>query len=81
MFLLFYVDILLIIAFFTLFERKIIARYHIRKGLNKTSFIGILQLLLDALKLLTKQSYNLIFRNKFIYNIALTLVLIISLFI
>jgi len=73
------IDILLIIAFFTLFERKMIAGFHIRKGPNKTSFLGILQPLLDALKLLTKQRYNPLFRNIFIFNAAPTLVLIISL--
>jgi len=67
------------IAFFTLFERKLIARFHIRKGPNKVSFIGLLQPLLDALKLLTKQRYTPIFRNKFIYNLTPNLVLLLAL--
>jgi len=79
--LLFYVNVPPIIASFTLFERKMIARYHIRKGPNKTRFLGILQPLIDALKLLTKQSYLPVSGNKFIYNLAPSLVLIISLFI
>jgi len=76
---LFYVDILLIIAFFTLFERKLMACFHIRKGPNKVRFLGLLQPLLDALKLLTKQRYTPIFRNKFLYNLTPRLVLLIAL--
>jgi NADH:ubiquinone oxidoreductase subunit H len=79
--LLFYVNVLLIVAFFTLFERKLMASFHIRKGPNKNSFIGIIQPLLDALKLLTKQRYYPIYSNKFIYNLAPRLVLVISVFI
>jgi len=67
------------IAFFTLFERKLIARFHIRKGPNKVRFLGLLQPLLDALKLLTKQSYTPINSNKFIYNLSPSLILIFAL--
>jgi len=76
---LFYVDILLIVAFFTLFERKLIASFHIRKGPNKVRFLGLLQPLVDALKLLTKQSFIPLHANKSIYYLAPCLVLIQSL--
>jgi len=73
---LFYIYVLLIIAFFTLFERKLIARFHIRKGPNKVSFLGLLQPLVDAIKLLTKQTWTPYHANKTIYHIAPCLVLI-----
>jgi NADH:ubiquinone oxidoreductase subunit H len=46
--------ILLSVAFFTLFERKCIGLIHSRQGPNKVSFFGLLQPLIDALKLLSK---------------------------
>jgi NADH-quinone oxidoreductase subunit H len=46
--------ILLRVAFFTLFERKVIGLIHSRVGPNKVSFLGLLQPLLDAFKLLAK---------------------------
>jgi len=55
------------------------ASFHIRKGPNKVSFAGLLQPLLDALKLLTKQGYTPLFRNKLIYNTTPSLVLLLSL--
>jgi len=78
---LFYIDLLLIIAFFTLFERKIMAGFHIRKGPNKVSYWGLLQPLVDAIKLLSKQKYDPVHSNKFIFNIAPSVALVISLFI
>jgi len=47
--------ILISVAFFTLFERKVMGLFHSRVGPNKVFFRGILQPLLDAFKLLTKQ--------------------------
>lgn len=69
--------LLLSVAFFTLFERKVIGLFHNRLGPNKVSFIGLLQPLLDAFKLLSKQVLTPLRSNKFIYHssphIALTL--------
>lgn len=62
--------IMLTIAFFTLFERKVIGLFHNRVGPNKVSFIGLLQPLLDAFKLLSKQSVTPLRTNKLAYNFA-----------
>lgn len=62
--------ILLSVAFFTLFERKVIGLFHNRIGPNKVSLVGLLQPLLDAFKLLTKQSITPLQSNKFVYNIS-----------
>lgn len=73
--------ILLSVAFFTLFERKVIGLFHLRFGPNKVSFIGLLQPLLDAFKLLTKQSLTPFRANKFVYNLAPNIALFLSLFV
>jgi NADH-quinone oxidoreductase subunit H len=55
------VPILISIAYFTLAERKVLASIQLRKGPNVVGVIGILQPLIDGLKLLFKES---IFPNK-----------------
>ena len=62
--------IALTVAFFTLFERKTIGLFHNRLGPNKVSLSGLLQPLLDAFKLLTKQSLTPLQANKFAYGLA-----------
>lgn len=62
--------ILLSVAFFTLFERKVIGLFHLRLGPNKVSFAGLIQPLLDALKLFTKQNLVPLRSNKLVYNLA-----------
>nr|AGI78553.1 NADH dehydrogenase subunit 1 [Brachionus koreanus] len=73
--------LLLTVAFFTLFERKVMGLFHNRLGPNKVSFIGLLQPLLDAFKLLSKQSMIPMRANKFTYHLSPHLALILSLFI
>lgn len=73
--------ILLAVAFFTLFERKVIGLFHNRLGPNKVSFLGLLQPLLDAFKLLTKQNLVPLQSNKFTYGFAPHLALLLSLFV
>lgn len=73
--------LLLSVAFFTLFERKVIGLFHNRLGPNKVSFIGLLQPLLDAFKLLTKQSMTPLRANKFTYHASPHVALILALFI
>ena len=72
--------IFLSVAFFTLFERKVIGLFHIRLGPNKVSFIGLLQPLLDAFKLLSKQVITPLQSNKLVYNFRPHLALTLSLF-
>lgn len=62
--------ILLSVAFFTLFERKVIGLFHLRWGPNKVSFVGLIQPILDALKLFTKQNLTPLRSNKFVYHLA-----------
>lgn len=73
--------VLLSVAFFTLFERKVIGLFHIRVGPNKVSFLGLLQPLLDAFKLLTKQPVTPLHSNKLVYNFSPIFALLLSLFI
>lgn len=73
--------ILLSVAFFTLFERKVIALFHNRLGPNKVSFIGLVQPLLDAFKLLTKQFLVPLQANTFTYVASPQIALLISIFI
>jgi len=72
--------ILLSVAFFTLFERKVIGLFHARVGPNKVSFIGLVQPLLDAFKLLTKQNLVPLRSNKLLYNLSPQLSLLLALF-
>lgn len=73
--------VLLSVAFFTLFERKVIGLFHIRLGPNKVSFLGLLQPLLDAFKLLRKQTISPLHANQFIYNLAPIIALMLAVFI
>lgn len=73
--------LLLSVAFFTLFERKVIGLFHNRVGPNKVSFIGLLQPLLDAFKLLSKQSITPLRSNKFTYHFSPHLALTLSWFV
>jgi len=73
--------ILLTVAFFTLFERKVIGLFHLRVGPNKVSFVGLIQPLLDAFKLLTKQNITPFRSNKLVYNLAPIIALFLALFV
>nr|BAJ24516.1 NADH dehydrogenase subunit 1 [Phraortes sp. Miyako Island] len=55
-FLLISIFVLVGVAFFTLFERKILGYVQIRKGPNKVSFMGLFQPFSDAIKLYMKEN-------------------------
>jgi NADH-ubiquinone oxidoreductase chain 1 len=71
--------VILTVAFFTLFERKIIGLIHLRVGPNKVSFLGLLQPLVDAIKLLRKQHLTSIQSNKIVYVLTPISSLVVSL--
>jgi len=73
--------VLLSVAFFTLFERKVMGLFHLRIGPNKTAFIGLVQPLLDAFKLLSKQDVYPVRSNKIFYFISPIFSLFFSLFV
>lgn len=55
--------------------------FHLRLGPNKVSFIGLVQPLLDAFKLLTKQNITPLRSNKLVYNLAPIIALFLGLFV
>nr|YP_004021903.1 NADH dehydrogenase subunit 1 [Phraortes sp. Iriomote Island]BAJ24503.1 NADH dehydrogenase subunit 1 [Phraortes sp. Iriomote Island] len=80
-FLILSIFVLLGVAFFTLFERKILGYIQIRKGPNSVSFLGILQPFSDAIKLFMKENISPNMSNYFpyyfspIFNLFLSLVI------
>nr|YP_009353884.1 NADH dehydrogenase subunit 1 [Laternula truncata]AQZ26188.1 NADH dehydrogenase subunit 1 [Laternula truncata] len=65
-----YICVLLAVAFFTLFERKILGYAQLRKGPNKVGVVGLLQPFSDALKLLSKEYAVLLECNQLCFFLA-----------
>lgn len=73
------VPILLSVAIFTLFERKVIGYIQRRKGPNLVGFLGILQPMADGLKLMIKEPVIPLNSNRLMYISAPIITLLLSL--
>lgn len=70
--------ILLSVAFFTVFERKILASMQRRRGPNYVGIYGLLQAIADALKLLSKETLIPSNSNFFLFILSPIFTFIIS---
>jgi NADH:ubiquinone oxidoreductase subunit H len=71
--------ILIAVAFFTLAERKVMASIQQRKGPNVNGFVGLLQPIADAVKLMVKESVLPTNALTFSFILAPILTLVLSL--
>ena len=73
------VPILISVAFFTIVERKVMGAIQQRKGPNSVGFLGLLQPIADAVKLICKETVIPTNANTFGFVFAPVLTLLLSL--
>lgn len=71
---------MLSVAFFTLFERKVLASIQRRRGPNTVGIFGLFQPIADGIKLLIKETIVPFSANEFIFLIAPSVTFLLALF-